>query len=546
MTRFLMGSIRNKLLLITGLATAVVIACALFGMYRLQSNIAGFEQLMSQDVALERDVTHLEVAFNEQVRDWKDMLLGGDNAADREQYWNAFLRQGDKLRKAAADLRGRAEAPAARDALDQFLNAHSSMIEAYKQGYAVYRQNGFDARRADDTVRGATDAPLNDLNTAQAAIEKAAAARAETQKARAGRDVVLSLVLVGISVVVSFLVFVWLLQRMILQPANRLVEDLDRLAEGDFTREIQKGGDDELGRLAGSAHKIQSGLGHVLGEVADAVAHLASASEELSAVSEQTRQGVNRQKEETNDVAAAMNEMTATVQEVARNASEAANSAHEADGSAKQGRQVVAAAIEAINLVATDVEQVGEAIARLDEDSTNIGTVLDVIRGVAEQTNLLALNAAIEAARAGEQGRGFAVVADEVRSLAQRTQESTQEIHDMIERLQLGTRQTVEVMSHSTTQTESAVQRAREAGEALESITTAVASINDMNTQIASAAEEQSSVAEEMNRNVVNINQVADESSESVAHTTRASDELAKLAADLQGLVDKFRIGRRL
>ena len=546
MIRFVMGSIRNKLLMITGLATVVVIACALFGMSRLQGNIAGFDQLMSRDVGLERDAVHLEVAFNEQVRDWKDMLLRGDQTADQEHYWTSFRHQGEVLRKNAADLRGRVVEPAAREALDKFLDAHATMVDAYKQAYELYQRNGFNARSADDKVRGASDESTQYLNAAQAEIEKAALARADAQRTAANRDTVLSLVLVGISVLVSFAVFVWLLQRMILQPANRLVDDLDGLAQGDFTREIREGGEDELGRLATSARKIQSGLGHVLGQVADAVSHLASASEELSAVSEQTRQGVNRQKEETNDVAAAMNEMTATVQEVARNAAEAANSAHEADGSAKQGRQVVADAIEAINVVATDVEQVGEAITRLDEDSVNIGTVLDVIRGVAEQTNLLALNAAIEAARAGEQGRGFAVVADEVRSLAQRTQESTQEIHDMIERLQLGTRQTVEVMSHSTTQTESAVQRAREAGEALESITAAVGSINDMNTQIASAAEEQSSVAEEMNRNVVNINQVADESAESVAHTTRASDELAKLAADLQGLVDKFRIGRRL
>jgi len=203
---------------------------------------------------------------------------------------------------------------------------------------------------------------------------------------------------------------------------------------------------------------------------------------------------------------------------------------------------VVDETIAIINHLADDVEQGASAVNQLREDSENVGTVLDVIRGIAEQTNLLALNAAIEAARAGEQGRGFAVVADEVRTLAGRTQESTQEIQEMIESLQTGSKEAVELMTQSSEQTLSGVQQTGKAGEALTAIANEVERINDMNTQIASAAEEQSSVAEEINHNVVSISQVTSETAQGAEQTARASEDLANLATDLQNMVARFKV----
>ena len=233
--------------------------------------------------------------------------------------------------------------------------------------------------------------------------------------------------------------------------------------------------------------------------------------------------------------------MTTTIQEVARNAAEAANAATTALAQTEKGQGVVQSTIDSIGGLASEIDRAASVINELEAQSVNIGSVLDVIRGIAEQTNLLALNAAIEAARAGEQGRGFAVVADEVRTLASRTQESTEEIQGMIESLQTGSQQAVKVMQESNVQAQTTVEQASEAGGALSDISSSVTTINDMNMQIANAAEEQGLVSEEVNRNVIRMNDEQGRVSESSAQISRAGEDLAQLAAQLQQLVQQFR-----
>ncbi|WP_371924702.1 methyl-accepting chemotaxis protein [Pseudomonas sp. R5(2019)] len=237
-----------------------------------------------------------------------------------------------------------------------------------------------------------------------------------------------------------------------------------------------------------------------------------------------------------------MNEMTATVQEVARNAEEASEAAVAADQQAREGDKVVSEAIRQIERLAAEVGHSTDAMNQLKQESGKIGSVLDVIKSVAEQTNLLALNAAIEAARAGEAGRGFAVVADEVRSLAQRTQKSTEEIEELIAGLQHGTQQVASAMDSSRELTDSSVDLTRRAGTALETITQTVSAIQAMNQQIAAAAEQQSSVAEEVNRSVMNVRDISDQTAAASEETAASSVELARLGTHLQGLVGRFRI----
>ncbi len=319
-------------------------------------------------------------------------------------------------------------------------------------------------------------------------------------------------------------------------------ETAQHLADGDLQARVAYEGKDELGRITVAFNQMAEQVHDAMNQVKDSVSQLAAAAEETSVVTTQTTEGINRQLTETSQVATAMNEMSATVQEVARNAVEAAGAAQEADNTFLQGKQVIDKVINAIGELASEVEEASNVIQELEAESKNIGSVLDVIKGIAEQTNLLALNAAIEAARAGEQGRGFAVVADEVRTLAGRTQESTQEIEEMISKLQSGTNNAVNVMAAGKEMTQVGVEQAAAAGEALQTINAAVELISSMNTQIASAAEEQSSVTEEINRSIVSINEVAEQSATGAQHTSEASADLARLADQLKNLVDRFKV----
>jgi methyl-accepting chemotaxis protein len=310
----------------------------------------------------------------------------------------------------------------------------------------------------------------------------------------------------------------------------------------DLRVRVRTDGKDEFGEIGGIYNSMLSKFQSALLEVTKASHRVSNSAERLSSVTETTRSGALRQQSESDQVATAMNEMSATVNEVAHNAVEAAKASGLADSEAAKGRGVVNDAVGSIKQLADDIEDTSNTINALEVESKNIGTVLNVIQGIAEQTNLLALNAAIEAARAGESGRGFAVVADEVRSLAQRSQESTEEIKQIIDRLQSGARTAVDKMERGRNQANLTVEQAEQAGQALDAITNAVMAINDMNTQIASAAEEQSVVAEEINRNVVTIAKVADETSASAQQTTDTSGELAALAMELHELISQFNI----
>jgi methyl-accepting chemotaxis protein len=334
----------------------------------------------------------------------------------------------------------------------------------------------------------------------------------------------------------------WLMTRQIIDPLQQTLAAAGRIALGDLSQDVLVERRDELGQLQNSMQQMTLSLRELIGGIGDGVTQIASAAEQLSAVTEQTSVGVNTQNEETDQVATAMNQMTATVQEVARNAEQASQAATQADQQAREGDQVVSQAIEQIEKLALEVGNSTLAMNQLKLESEKIGSVLDVIKSVSQQTNLLALNAAIEAARAGEAGRGFAVVADEVRSLAQRTQQSTEEIEELIAALQNGTQQVAATLDNSRTLTDSSVELSRKAGSALEHITRTVSTIQNMNQQIATAGEQQSSVAEEITRSVLNVRDISEQTAAASEETAASSIELARLGNHLQGLVGRFRV----
>jgi len=354
----------------------------------------------------------------------------------------------------------------------------------------------------------------------------------------------LKLAAIGLLALVIGAVIAVFIARSITGPIGEATRAMNNIAEGegDLTQRIKVHSKDEIAELAQAFNRFASKIHSTMQSVAQVTESLAASAEEMSGITGDSRRSADKQQQETEQVATAMNEMAATVQEVAHNATDAATAAEQASQASDDGKQVVQQVVAQIDGLAREIGHAADTINKLAQDSQAIDTVLEVIRTIAEQTNLLALNAAIEAARAGEQGRGFAVVADEVRSLASRTQTSTAEIQQIIENLQQGARSAVTVMQQSNQTTGQCVQQAGNAGEALEQIRAAVSTITQMNIQIASAANQQVAVSAEINQNVSNINDAVAHSSDSAAQIAEASSELATLSARLQQLLGQFRL----
>nr|WP_079229338.1 methyl-accepting chemotaxis protein [Pseudomonas putida] len=354
----------------------------------------------------------------------------------------------------------------------------------------------------------------------------------------------LTSLLIGLGAAIIGLLLVWLTARGVTRPILAVAARLEDIAsgEGDLTRRLDYARQDELGQLTGWFNRFLDKLQPVIAQVKGSLLEARGTADQSAAIASQTSNGMQQQQREIEQVATAANEMSATAQDVAHNAAQAAQAARGADQASREGLQLIASTRQTIDQLATGMDVAMDEARALEQRSEQIGSVLEVIRAIAEQTNLLALNAAIEAARAGEAGRGFAVVADEVRSLAQRTQVSVEEIRQVIEGLQQGTQDVVGAMHEGQRQAQASATRMEQALPALERIGEAVAVISDMNLQIASAAEEQSAVAEEVNRNVAGIRDVTESLSGQADESARISQALNRLANQQQALMEQFRV----
>lgn len=349
---------------------------------------------------------------------------------------------------------------------------------------------------------------------------------------------------VGFGLLVLFIFISLLVASKVTKPLQDTADALIDISqgEGDLTRRLAVHSKDEVGLVAQSFNEFTDKIQQLVLDLKSGVEDLSKSTVNMNKVVSQTHSDVQRQRHETSMAAAAVHEMAAAAQEVAGNAAGAAHAAQEADNETGSGQRVVEETITAIQSLSQDINRASDVISKLDSDSDKIGTVINVIKEIADQTNLLALNAAIEAARAGEYGRGFSVVADEVRTLANRTQQSTQEIQNMIERLQAGAREAVSVMETSRNQGEKTVERAARANDSLSLITGSVSTITEMNTQIASAAEEQTAVADEISKSVQQVADIAEHAASNADDLSRTTQEMSALEQRLMSIVNQFKV----
>ncbi len=538
---FLSNSLINRLLAALAGVFVLQFVVAVLLLEQIDSAIDNMYQASHDGVERAEDASKLVGNFQTQIQEWKNVLLRGHQEDQRDKYWGRFQKMNQQVQQEAKALLGVVKDPQAEKLLKKFITEHDTLLAKYQEGYNAFLQSGFDPKIGDAAVQGIDRGP----KTLAEDISKEIAGFIKTKTEKAN-DKVKNLVNMAYGSLVIFSVLLlgviyWVLQNKFKKPLQTTVRHLNLLAEGDLRNKITVKTYDEIGQMRTAIDKAQHFQIDMMGQIVSASDQLCRDADEVNSSSSKVANSIQLTTSRLEQVAAAVTQMSSTIQEVAQNAQTAAYAARSADDSAKKGMDVMNSTIDTINHLANEVQAASDVIKKLEDDTNSVGTVLDVIRGIAEQTNLLALNAAIEAARAGEQGRGFAVVADEVRSLAQRTQESTAEIQQIIENVQSGAKNAVVVMNSGSNSTQNCVNQAQLAGNALTEITDSVNQIHQMNTQIATAAEEQTTVANDISKNINEIAHVNNENHGNIKSFNSLAGSLAEMADKLIGITKKVK-----
>ncbi len=534
-------SLRAQILALIGGSLLLLLVIALLCIQQLSHHVEHFGDLLDGPLSESQLVDEANLEFKIQVQEWKNVLLRGKNPEQRNKYWAQFQAQERKVQELLGQLqRASAQSSQLSGQIARLQNEHRLLGEAYRKGFDAFVAADADPTAGDAAVAGIDRAASAQMSELVGQLRQTAARQSTEIREGAGSAALTGVLVMLLASALVGLLSLWLVNRNIIEPTRSLIEHIARLSQGQFANRVDASRADELGRLAVAANTLRDFLADTFNNLQQSAANLDSASGELNTISTLMAQGASEQFSRTDQVATAMHEMSATSQEVARHAGDAAHAADAADHAAQQGEAVMQSTIHSITAIRSEITSTAEVVRRLEGDSERIGKVLEVIRGIADQTNLLALNAAIEAARAGEAGRGFAVVADEVRTLAQRTAESTAEIHQIIDSVQTGAVNAVRAIESGQQRSEQGVEQVTEAGRMLQNITEAVEAIRDMNRQIATAAEEQTAVAEDISRNLTEITSIATTNQQHVERTQAASQNLHSLSLQLSDVTRRL------
>jgi methyl-accepting chemotaxis protein len=507
----------------------------------LSGSVHDYRSLLDTDIRNVLLIDETNLTFKAQVQEWKNVLLRGKDEARREKHWQGFQEQEQKVQELLSRLNSQTFTESSiGQAIEALAKEHKSLGVAYRTGFDRFKAADFDPAAGDQAVAGIDRDTTAQMASLVASLHKRSNELSTQISARADTTFLAGLMaLIGGGIAI-LLLSLWLVNRRLITPIGELIGHINQLSHGNFSVNIQSTRQDELGRLAGAASILRNFLSDTFTRLKQSTHDLDSANRDLNAIANQMAHGSNEQFSRTDQVATAMHEMSATAQEVARHASEASIAATETDQAVQRGSLVMQNTIKTIVDMSGEIAGTASVINQLEEDSVRIGKVMEVIHGIAEQTNLLALNAAIEAARAGEAGRGFAVVADEVRNLARRTADSTNEINQIIANVQSGTSNAAKAIQNGQSISERSVTQVKEAGAILDTISVSVDAMRAKNIQIAAAAEEQTSVSEDIACNLTEITTIASTNQAQVEKTQDAALHLQTLSQGLAELTKRL------
>lgn len=533
-------SLFNKLMVIIVGGCLLILSAALTYFVQVERGLARYNSLIAEDLSYESQINLISVDFKTQVQEWKNVLLRGSNQAQLDRYWQSFENFERSIQRQGADLMALMPAGEERQLLESFLASHRQMGQEYRHGLREFINSGYNPTTGDQVVSGIDRRPTELLLEAADALTAGAVNNSRQIQQQVFSASVWSAALLLLAIFIFVGLALYIVNRAIVLPSRSLIYAVEKLSQGQLNVTIDSTRSDELGVLAKAARELQGFLAQIVAEMQQSSQRLAEASTQL----EQTSGSIQDHAAQTNDsaiqVATAMEEMAAAASEVSNHAQDASQLASNANDAANDGLSLMQKAQESIDRLADKMVHSTSVVDELEQQAQSIGGVLEVIQAIAEQTNLLALNAAIEAARAGEHGRGFAVVADEVRTLAGRTQTSTGEIRQIIERVQLGARSTVDVMKESREISAESASAFSDTTIQLERINTLIHDISSFNAQVATAAEEQTSVSDDIARNIAHVSEQTHETLSSAHGLTDISDLLKRTVNSNAELVLRF------
>ena len=540
---FIQKNVRNKLLLLLCSALLAIGIAVFSGLSSLDGVISDYSDAVENDVAYITEVSSLTLRFKTQVQEWKNTLIRGKDPEQREKYWNRFLENGRGIQQDYQRIMAKMpnDHPAYKD-LKAFADSYPPMFEAYQSGYQQFVAAGYDVSAGDVSVKGIDRVPTKSLDNAVKAVNSALVGlKTQIDDQASSANITTNAVMLFV-IVVSIGVISWFIDSRIVKPIDRVTQISRQIARGDFTGEISVQSEDQIGQMAQNFQLIQNDLSGLLQGILSDLKRLGEIIENLYEAFNAVKTGMNAQVEETASVNSDMLDLTETGQVISETIASANNFVSDSAVRADEGQVMFQENVKISQSMLTATNNASDIIQTLKQDSDDIGNVVNVINGIAEQTNLLALNAAIEAARAGESGRGFAVVADEVRTLANKTQESTQQISDNISKLQDAADKAVVAMTTGKEQADISVQQAMKSEEFIDQLHSAFAEITKLNSQVEQAIMTQQDQSDRVKQGLVGIDKHSKHSHKEAGTMEEATNVLVKIFKNIEESTKGFKL----